>query len=406
MLLYQIADVHAETRTVEGLSVPNLPRIGAHHLRAARMPMDFNLAVTSADLRATPATAQTGQPVTIQATIRNTGAAAVGAARVDLITVGVESQYGGEQVLGTQTIANLGGGKQQTVSFTANRPADAKRKYLVRVTATTPATETDDSDNEARLGVELAATPLYTQYLSEGALFRLQVSQSGAIPSTAPVSATLRLGSPDGPEVGKAEGAFAVDSTGPIVLESWVPASALGAGRQQLWWTLDPGNSIGEQNRDDNLAGTGAKVQADVTAVTELIGWNGTPGSTAPFSMVVRNDGIVPTAGAAGEVVEIFDGPPGQAGVRSLARLPLPALQPGEERTIAGTLSLAGLAGATEVTPTAAGTQPIYIKLDADSRIGEINENDSLVRVGGSLFGDTQPPPAPKHRVYVPLVRR
>jgi hypothetical protein len=102
-----------------------------------------------------------------------------------------------------------------------------------------------------------------------------------------------------------------------------------------------------------------------------------------------------------GSLVDIYDGQPGAAGSHRVGRITIPPLDPGAYVELTGTLNLAGLPAATT------GLQSIYLLLDPENKVEELNENNNLVLAGGVLGGPFNTPPPPEgHRVYLPLVRR
>jgi hypothetical protein len=161
-----------------------------------------------------------------------------------------------------------------------------------------------------------------------------------------------------------------------------------------LFWTLDPEQTLGEANLHNNTAGTSIMILPDLTGPEDQINFGTAPGASAPFRMVVQNLGNWMNGEA---VDEVFGGPPGAPGTHSLLRLPLPAIKPGEETELTGTLSLSGLPAES------AGLTAIYIWLDADNAVEESDENNNLLAADEVLEVGAAPENPP---LYLPEIQR
>lgn len=393
---YQLTPITPITRTVEGVAIPNIPQAGLQQLRIAHLPLGPNLTITAADLSATPATAQPGEPVTIHATIHNTGGRSIAGGTAELLSRHATSNAGGT-VIATQPFGILPAGGVAPVTFTIPRPATAEQKFVVRVEPPANVIETIFGDNEATLGTELAASALTTEYVPGGVVPQVTIERQGALPYGGSITATLRLDDPNGPVVGQEQLHFLNTPTGPVTVTGWIPSSLLTPGRHLIYWNIDPGERLGERNRADNVPVTAVRVQPDLATEPLLISWDQTPGPTTPIHMVVRNEG---NATAQGGSVAMWDGEPGQEGSHLLGRLALPTLAAGESAEVNGTLDLANLPAATT------GLQGMYVQLDPANTLDELNENNNVLVVGGVLGGPVVPPPTTTYKVYLPLVQR
>ena len=425
VLAYQFAPTQLVTRTADGVEVPNVPEPGAQNLRVANIPLGANLRVSPSDLRASPSTAEAGDPVTLSAVVHNAGERSIAGGTVELVRRLIVD--GAETVVATQPLPPVSAGGSRTVTFALTRPEQADAAYIVRVKPASGIVESNQNDNEAMLGAELAITTLPSLYdMPGGAAVQAQLQPIGALPLGGEVTAALTLGGPAGKQVGEARWILPTIPAGPLTTRAWVSAADLGPGRHQIYWNVDPAHKLGATNRAGNTAVTSVTVLPDLTTGPELVEWGRGPGATAPIRMWVWNDGNYPANGA---VAEIFDGVPGATGTHSLGRIPLPMVAPGTVAVVAGTLNLAGLPAATT------GLQSVYVQLDPEDTLEELNENNNVHMIGGVLGDrlpdmpppdtapptetprppDTAPPtetprppdiPLPLRRVYLPHVQR
>ena len=395
VLAYHVADVTSSTRTIEGQPMPNAPTLGAQHLRIAHVPFAVNLAIAAADLRATPPTAQAGKPVTIAAGVHNTGEQSIAGATAELLRV--EADGGSNEVVATKSVPLVSAGGVVTVTFGINRPAAADHVYRVRVSPPDGVRERSRTDNEARLGAELAVRTLPPLYdVPGGVSIRAEIAPIGGMPAAGTVTGTLTLDEPNGPVLGPLNVTFPTLPTATLPITSWVGIDALGPGRHRVFVNIDPARTWGEANGDDNSAQTTVAVLPDLTTEAELVEWSRTPGTSSALRLWVRNAGIWRSTGGA---VSIYDAAPGTAGRRLLGRLDLPTVEPGAYEAISGRLNLSGTPYATS------GLQGLYIDLDDQQTIDETNENNNGLQVGGVLGGPVTPLPS-SGKVYLPLVGR
>lgn len=398
---YVLADVTPVTKTVDGVTTGLAPKIAAHHLRLARVPIDANLHVEPADLRSGLSAASAGQPVTVTATVRNTGLRPIVAGRAELVAQPLSGS--GETVLGTQPIANLAGGATADVTFSLARPALADKRYVVRLTSTQPAAEADTRDNSATLGTELSIETGPTLYSGGGAVFPIRIRQSGGIPFSGIVPATLRLDGETGPVVGGAEVTFPVTPTASLETQAWVAAKDIGTGRHRLVWQVNADKTIGEANAADNTATTQATIGADLTTRSDDIQWSRQPGMTAPISIWVQNTGVTTSTTTTLQVLDGISPAAGAAAApqaaRTLSTLSVPALAPFARVEVKGTLNLAGTPAETT------GLKTLAVRIASGNPHGEIDVGDNVVVAGEALFG-LPPVLGTPRRVFLPLTRR
>jgi hypothetical protein len=395
---YQLANTQIVTSTVGGVAYPNMPQVGTQSLHLASIPMGMNLSISPSDITVTPSTAQPDDPLTVQAVIHNTGDLAVPGG-----TVPVVLNAGGDlapTLLVTQTLPLLSAGESTTMNFPITRPASGKDQYQVEVNAVPfvfvrALNESNYDDNVAVVGSELAIDSLPTDYAPGGAIARAAITQSGGLYSSLSVSSTLRLGSPTGPKLSEAAISFPITPTATISSSAWISATLLGPGSHQVYWEVDPDHTLGEMNLDNNLMATTVDVLPDLTTKAALIGWGHDPGDAAPISMRVENRG---NWASGASTAAVWDGPPGQPDSHALGRIAIPPIDPGGYVELSGALNLAG-------TPAAAtGLQSLYVQLDPDNAMEEINENNNVARAGGVLGGPY--PPAGTGAIYLPLIGR
>jgi hypothetical protein len=382
-----VDNVETETGIINGVSMPNVVQMGQHDLRVATLPHRLNLTVMPADLSIPDAT-------TIQAVIRNTGDLVV-TNTVVALNIGPADPVTGINQRIAQTLPLLKAGKAATLTFSV---ADQSVSMLaVQIDPGNTVPESDETDNIAGLGTDVGISPLAAIYGPLGTTVRGQVTQSGNRYVNAAGSAILTLDSPEGTVVGGAQFGFPLASTNSVTLTAFISTSLLGAGRHYLFWTLDPEQTLGEANLSNNVAGTSILILPDLVGVQDQIHFGTAVGASAPFTMVVQNLGNWTSSEG---VLEVFDGASGAAGTHSLLRLTLPAIKPGEEAELAGTLQLAGLPAESS------GLTAIFIELDADNTIEESNENNNLLAAGDVLETGAAPVPSENAPLYLPAIQR
>lgn len=404
LLAYQLTDVQAVTRTVEGISMPNQPSLGATNLRVASVPLGADLQIMPGDVVATPDTARAGDPISVHACVHNSGQRSVIAGTVELLSGQIGEPP--ETVIASQPIANLAGGSTVTVTFDLVRPARADLAYTVRLHATTPSVDAEPLDNQALLGANFSVQTGPTLYAGDGATFSTLVTQRSGMPFGGTVPLVLTLDREDGPIVGRAETAFPVTPTATLQTKTWVPAQAIGAGHHQLFWHVDPGNTLGDPLRGDNDVATSVEVAADLTTTADDIQFGSEPGQSAPFSIWLRNAGVITSSAT---TLEVFDGMPSPSAITGggqtpstsahlLATLEVPPIAPRASRRLTGELRLDGSPAATS------GLKGIVVRVDPRNALNEITKNDNLVLAGGSLFDQAEQPS--QTTLFLPLLRR
>lgn len=401
---YLLAEVDSVTRTVDGTAMPNVQQVGAHSLRVVEERVGANLSIAPADITVTPADAGPGQQVQVQVAVRNTGQLPVGGMPLELLAGDAEDPFREAELVRSSELPLIRAGTTHTVTFTLTRPEEARRWGVNIPQAYAPCgeqfclprlLEVDYSDNYAAIQEELSIAPLPTTYTPQGVAVAARITQSGALYATGTTSATLRLGAPDGPRVADVGVAFPISRTSTIEATAWLSPTVLGAGRHTLYWELDPGRQLPERSRVDNSLAVSVDVLPDLTTSPALIGWGRAPGATAPLSMRVENQGSWASSASA---AELWDGPPGAPGSHSLGRVVVPALAAGEAVELKGTLKLAGLPAAES------GLQALYVQLDPDGSLDEVNENNNLIVAGTPA---TLPQPGSGGvRIYLPVLRR
>jgi len=404
IVAYLLADVASVTRTVDGTSMPNVQQVGAHSLHVVQERVGANLSLSPSAITVTPADARPGQTVQVQVAVRNTGQLPVDGVPVELLSADPEDIYGQPDVVQSRTLPRLRAGDTYTVTYSLPRPEEGRRwgvnipQVYEQCDSCSPRpVETDYTDNYAAIGGELRIAPLPATSTPQGIALSARVTQTGALYSTMPTSATLRLGAPDGPVVADVGVAFPISRTATLDATAWISPTVLGAGSHTLFWQLDPGRRLAERDQADNSFAVQVDVLPDLATAPGLIGWGRSPGATAPLSMRVENHGSWASAASA---ADLWDGPPGAAGSHKLGRVAVPAIAAGGFAELTGTLQLAGLPAAQR------GLAALYVQLDPDGRVAEVNENNNLIVAGQPTAPTTQPPPPGNNRLYLPLLRR
>ncbi len=353
----------------------------------------------NSDLTVSPLTAQPGDPLTIQAVIHNTGDLAIPADKVPVVLKAINQDLE-TTVLGTQLLPTLSTGAAITLSFATTRQALGDHLYNVEINPL--ATDTFErvfreavyTDNVAAVGSALSASSLPTTYATDGAIARIAVSQNGGLYSRVALTSTLRLNSPTGPQIAE----IPITPTAALESSSWVTASLLGPGSHQLYWAVDPNNTMGDSQLDDNLVGTTVNIFPDLSTTPALIGWGHDPGNETPISLRAENRG---NWASAATNLAIWDKSPDQSDHHALGQIAIPAIEAGGYVELTGVLNLAN-------TPAAAtGLQALYLRLDPDNTPAELSKNNNGVLVGGLLGGPySETPPPTDNSLYLPLIRR
>ncbi len=396
VLGYEVATAIPVTKTIQGVTVA-MPTAGPFNLRAADVPLGVNLSITPAGLAAAPADAQPGDPITVTARVSNTGALAAGGVPVLLRAWQLTNPYDAGVVLGTQTLPTVAAGDAVTVTFAITRPLTGERALTVCIdgapaqpgcVANHTLHETDETDNLARFLPMVTIESLPTDYTLNGVVTGARASQEGPLYVGAHFTATQHLDAIDGPVIGTVDLAFPKSPVPFITATSTISPGLLGSGTHLLYWDLDP--SVAGQL--GAVTPTHVSVLPDLTTSPYLIGYGKSPGSTAPFNAIVQNTGLTQSHGGQ---LAVYDGPPGQADTHSLLSLPLPDIPAGAAAPLQGTLNLTGSPAATT------GLTGIYVEIDPDGAVADLNENNNLAIVGQPLGGGST------HTLsYLPLIRR
>jgi hypothetical protein len=386
VLAYQLAHIELVTETVDGMTIPNVPQIGEHDLRVATLPLRVNLSIAPTDLSLPSADI-------VQAIIHNSGELAVQNVPVVLYLGTPDPVTGQYTQSSAQTVPLIPAGSTATVSFSiAGR---SETVFTVEIDPERTLAESDITDNVAVLGTDLAITNLPAYYGPLGVVVRAQVSQHSPRYISLIVPSILTLNDVNGTQVGGSQIGFPIAPVTDLTISAFISPTHLGPGRHQLYWTVDPDETLGELNRSNNIAGTTVMILPDLAAAQDLVNFGTIPGETAPFQISVQNLGNWANDGG---FLEVFDGLPGRSGTHSLLRLPLPAIEPGGNAELSGTLQLAGLPAATS------GLSSIYIQLDPDGLVDESNENNNLTASGAVLERtDSTTSGSP---LYLPVIQR
>jgi CARDB len=385
-LAYLVAAATPITTTLDGIPVVDVPQVGNQDLRVVDLPLASNLRVTPADLALTPAAASPGAPIVLHAVVRNTGLRTLSGVPVQLVAR--RGQAGGTETgIATQPLPLLAAGSAITLTFNTTAPTDGATQLGIHIDPAGTLAESSTADNEAFLGSSFNATALPTQYTSQSVLPQLVIRQGDGLANTAPLSMALTLDAPEGPTLDVQETVLPLARTDGVTLTSILAPARLGPGRHLLYWHI--------LAADASAANTGPIVSAAAvlpdlfTTPSQIVG-GPVVGASAPITIVVMNQGPVASNGG---MVRIYDGLPGQASTHALVTLPFPPLAAGGSAAVQGVLHFGANTPAGGIVPM------LYVQIDPNQLIDEIDENNNLVRVGGSLK-------ASPGRVYLPLVRR
>lgn len=376
LFAYQLAHVEMVTRTVNqvetdtgirnGVTIANIADIVQHDLQFITLPLEPNLSISAAALSLPSAD-------TLQAVIHNTGPRALANVPV-ILHLGSGDPVSGATQRIAQTIPLIASGASAVVNFSIAGRSESI--FTVEIDPEATLGESDRSDNVAVLGTDLAITMLPATYDALGATLHGVVTQQGSRYVSLIASTGLTLNTPDGEHIGGSEFGFPLEPTNSVTVSAFISTTRLGAGRHQLYWTLDPEGNVADPNRENNIAGTTIMILPDLAGEPEQITFSQTPGNTAAFSMTVQNLGNWASTEAS---LEVFDGPPGDAASHSLLKTTIPTIQPGSSVLVSGQLQLAGLPAATS------GLKALYVVLDADRVVDENNENNNLLAAGEVL---------------------
>ncbi|MFL5800651.1 MAG: hypothetical protein ACJ8CR_02810 [Roseiflexaceae bacterium] len=206
----------------------------------------------------------------------------------------------------------------------------------------------------------------------------------------AALEAALTLDAPDGPMLDAQEAVLPLARTNAVTLTSILAPARLGLGRHLLYWHILPSDTSAAATEPISSAVSAAAVLPDLFTTPSQIVVGPVVNATAPITIAVMNQG--PEASNGGTLM-IYDGLPGQASTHALVTLPFPPIAAGGSAAVQGMLHFGIGTPAGGISPT------LYVQLDPNQLIDELDASNNLVRVGGSLK-------ASPGRVYLPLVRR
>ncbi len=396
VVAYQLADTAWVTQTVGGVTVPNVPQPGQNDLHVTAIPLQSDLSISTGDLLVTPAVSQPGDALTLAATVHNSGAWGMANIVVRLSIfqdTGRQGQPPVEIEHSDRTITLLPAGGQATLAFPITHPASGDRLFTVRIDPDHVLQELNRDNNSATVHSGLAIALTGNEDAPGGILLRAVLSQTGPFYVSQGGSAAVHLDAPDGPELTHLDFSFPITPTTAVTASTWITSERLGPGAHLAYLNLDPANALGDPNRTDNLVATVLSVAPDLTSSSALVGFGESAGSTAPFSMQVENRGNWASQGGR---VRVLDAPPGQPGARELWSLPLPNLPAGGYAELSGTLNLAG-------SPAASGLKAVYVQLDPDQAVTELDEGNNMVLAGKITVTAL---PNLDRKLYLPAIRR
>lgn len=386
---YQLATVDVVTATIGGVTVTNVPSESVHSLHFMDVPLGVNLGIAPSDLSASLSAGHTH----LAAVIHNSGDLSVSGAPI-VLHVLLNSQTGSvptETQRITQTLGTLNAGQSVTVTFPVTPSALGNHIYTVEIDPAHTLNETRVDDNVATLGSALALHSLSNTYTPDGVIIHATVNQSSTIYNSLGVTASLNLTSPDGQQLDSIGVGFPITPTPDITVGTWISAGQLGYGWHLVYWNLDASNSMGQADRSGNVAPIAVPVLPDLTTDAAQIGFGRAPGLNAPFNTQILNIGNWSSHGGR---LAVYDSAPNITGTHTLLSLPLPDIAAGSYAELSGTLDLNGLPAAST------GLSAIYVQIDPDNLLDEIDENNNLAAAGGILG---EPVQHDKYRVYLPI---
>jgi hypothetical protein len=406
---YTMAVMQRQTAQVGGVAVNNFPVPVTHSLTFSDQPLKPNLSISPVDVQAAP-----GTPLVVTATVRSTGELPTRPVKVGLFSTPASLpmyETPDETLLASSNLLALPPGGSAPLQFTLAAPPAQGRLLKVCVDVDTNSadgcrvidtlSEATLADNSALLAVPVSLRVLASEYNAKGAILPIEITQSGAIYSSVPVTASLRLGAPDGEEIAQAGGVFPLSPVDSITLSASVApghqlksGATLQPGSYVVYWVLDPNNALGDPDTTDNIIPLTLHLLPDLKTAPALLGFGTAPGATAPLSLRVDNIGMVASPAAQLRVYAVH---PLTLGAAPLLTLPIAAIEPGESLELAGAIPLSG-------TPfEASGLQGLYVWIDPLNTIAELNENNNLL--AASPVSTQVIPPEGLPQVYLPLIR-
>ena len=326
--------------------------------QAPPAPVTHDVAVTGAS--ASPTSVLRGQAVTIGATVRNLGTAAE--------SFDVKA-YAGTNVLGPETVTDLGAGASQSLTFSWDTTAVAPGPYLIKAEAVL-ASDANLADNVFTDGTVTVNSIVHDVAITAASATPL----SGLVGTAVTISGTAaNLGTQAESFDVKAYagttlvGTRSVTSLAPAASVSlsfpW-DTSAAGAGSYPI--RVEAASVPGETNLANNVANDGTVV---LNAIVHDVAV--TAGSASPLSgivgMTVSLSGTVQNQGTQAETFGVS----AYAGALLVGTQSVASLAPGASTTLSYSWSTAGIAP---------GSYPI--KVQADTVTGETDLADNIFADG------------------------
>ena len=354
-----------------------------------------NLRITSANVGIAPPRPQAGEPVTLTATVLNTGGAPAQGILVQFLDV----TEGQEQPIGEkQAIAELGPGQSATVQVPYGTEGRAgKRRIQVVVDPDVTVAETDETDNRAIVELTVAPAPLpdllaippniglHPVVVKEGEPVQVTVTvrnAGGAAAEEVTVQILDASQSPPTP-IGPHQTIDRIPPGSSATVEATYETAGR-TGRRTLRVVVDPNNTVVEEREDNNQADRPLLVVAEpgpnLVMEAENIGFDPpAPGEDTPVTVIatVRNAGLLD---AEDVVVQFLDA------------TTTPAMPIGDPQVISR-IPAGGSATAQVLyhLQGVATDRKIQVVVDPTNRIRETDETDNRATATLKLAGVLRP---------------
>lgn len=350
-----------------------------------------NLHLTSANIGVVPPAPQAGEPVTLTATVLNTG----GSPAQNILVQFLDITEGTPQPIGEkQTIPSLSPGQSGTahVSY-ETRERSGRRRIQVMVDPDMAVVELDEADNQATIELtvqspprpDLAIIPAYIGFHPETVQEEQPVSvtvtvrNAGEAPARGVVVQLLDASQTPPIPIGPLQTIALIPEGGSATVQVRYD-TARRIGRRTLRAVLDPGNTVAEEREDNNQAERSllvlAKPGPNLAMKADNIGFDPpAPSQDTPVTILatVRNDGLLDAAEVLVQFLDATSSPATPIGeAQTIARIPA-----GSSAIARVLYPLQGLAI----------TRKIQVTVDPANTIQEMDETDNTATATLKLAG-------------------
>ena len=325
-------------------------------------PIMLDTAMDSTDIAFSNETAHPGDTITINATIHNIG---------DLQANSVEVKFfdgiSGPQINETQIISSLSAGQNTTVSVIYNIPSlQQSHDIYVRIDPDDKIEETNESNNRAFASIVLPDLKINDSdviyYYEQGSLrIDATVHNSGVIPASN-ISIELYDEGFDGVLINATTITSLSPNNNETIIISW-DTQEVRSGVHIISIMVDPLDSIMEQNETNNIVNISVMVLPDLSLNVNNVSFSEMSEGNITINAEIHNFGM---SNAENITIDVFDGDPSTTGILI-----------GSHNI--DSISARGTADVKFNWLAMSGEYDIYIQIDPDNLISELDKSNNLV---------------------------